>query len=313
MVSITVVPLNNLDLPEGLPLQFGPKFVLREFPEWLRKSKDALGDVDRNERQRLKIVKHALVSEYYADSYGFSDPEWPGPGERSIQDLRYQSAFLAASALWLRQPSSVSFTCAFHAVSHLNGRVHDPPIIMNTKTEGPYYAHPHDQHNPFQLKHAIHAAKICEILETVPRKTPVWAALRSLSAALLSYFPDYRYPLLWQALESLFTDEVKEWKVTQRLRDRISYFLADNPKDQEDIFQKVEVCYAMRSKMVHGRLSEWPEVELHMSHTEAIVRTAIRHILERPGMLAAFISPRRDEFLDAWVASQSFVPPPTPV
>jgi len=312
-MSVTIVPLNNLDLPNGLPLQFGPKFVLTNFPEWLRKSKDAMGDVDRNERYRLKDVKHALVAEYFADSYGFPDPDWIGTESRSIQDLRYQSAFLAATALWLRQPSNVSFTCVFHAVSHLNGRVNDPPIIMRTEREGPYFPHPKDEHNPFQLKHALHAARLCALLETVPRKTPVWAALRSLSAALLSYFPDYRYPLLWQSLESLFTDEVKERNVTQRLRDRISYFLAGSEHEQQALSEKVRGCYKMRSKIVHGRMSAWPEVHVQMEHSEAMLRTCIRHILEKPGMLAAFVSPRRDEFFDAWVASKAFTPPRLPV
>jgi hypothetical protein len=68
----------------------------------------------------------------------------------------------------------------------------------------------------------------------------------------------------------------------------------------------------MRSKIVHGRLGDWPEVEAQMADTEAIVRTAIRHVLEKPGMLQAFIAPKRDEFLDQWVNSKAFTPPPIP-
>jgi hypothetical protein len=309
-MSFTVVPLNNLDLPAGTRIPFGPKFILQDVPEWLKNDKKALSDLDRNERQRVKDAKHALVSEYVADSYGFPDPDWKGPTPRSIQDLRFQSAFLANTALWLRQPSIVSFTSAFHALTVVNGHDVDPPFIIHTDREGPYYTHPKDQGNPFELRHAIHAAKLCQILETVPRKTPVWASLRGLSAALLSYFPDYRYPLFWQALESLFTDETKEWRVTERLRNRISYFLANDGTQQDQISKMVENCYAMRSKIVHGRLGDWPEVEAQMADTEAIVRTAIRYVLEKPGMLHALISPKRDEFLDQWVNSEAFTTPP---
>jgi hypothetical protein len=311
-MSFTIVPLNNLDLPIGSHIQFGPKFVLQDVPEWLKRDEHTVANVDVNERQRLKDAKHALISEYYADSYGHPDPEWSGPKHRSIQDLRFQSAFLASTALWLRQPSHVSFTAVYHALTYLNGRTCDPPIVIHIDREGPYYPHPKDQHNPFQLRHIIDSAKLCEILETVPRNTPLWASLRSLSAALLSYFPDYRYPLFWQALESLFTDETKDWRVTERLRNRISYFLARNANEQEDLSRLVNNCYRMRSKIVHGRLSEWPEVESQMAQTEGIVRTAIRHVLEKPGMLQVFISSRRDEFLDAWVDSRAFTPPALP-
>jgi hypothetical protein len=49
-----------------------------------------------------------------------------------------------------------------------------------------------------------------------------------------------------------------------------------------------------------------------MYTTEAIVRTVTRHIADKPGMLGAFVSPKRNHFLEAWVKSKSFVPPPMP-
>jgi hypothetical protein len=97
-----------------------------------------LANVDVNERQRLKNAKHALISEYDADSYGYPDPEWSGPKQRSIQNLRFQSVFLANTALWLRQPSNVSFTAVYQALTHLNGRTCDPLIVIHIYREGPY-------------------------------------------------------------------------------------------------------------------------------------------------------------------------------
>jgi len=35
----------------------------------------------------------------------------------------------------------------------------------------------------------------------------------------------------------------------------------------------------------------------------------MRHIADKPGMSAAFLSPKRDEFLEEWVKSKAFVPP----
>lgn len=66
------------------------------------------------------------------------------------------------------------------------------------------YCHPRDEHNPVLPKHLTRAASLYEPLSTVPRKSDVWPALRAFWAALVSYQADYRYPLFWQGLESLF-------------------------------------------------------------------------------------------------------------
>jgi hypothetical protein len=47
-----------------------------------------------------------------------------------------------------------------------------------------------------------------------------------------------------------------------------------------------------------------------MGQTEAIVRTVVRHLLEKPGMLPVFISTCRDAFPEKWVLSGSLVPRP---
>jgi len=216
-VSFTVVPVHNLDLGAGRRLSFGSKFVLQDVPEWLKEDKQILTDIGRTDRDLTLAARHALVSEYPADSLGFPDPEWKGAKARSIQKLRFQFAILANLAIWLVQPSQVCFTVGFHALTRLEGRAVDPPIIIHTEREGPFYCHPRDQQNPVSAKHILRAAKLYEKLEVVPRKNVVWAALRAFSAALLSYYPDYRYPLFWQGLESLFTSETKTWKVTERL------------------------------------------------------------------------------------------------
>jgi hypothetical protein len=120
-----------------------------------------------------------------------------------------------------------------------------------------------------------------------------------------------RYPLFWQGLESLFGSDTDNTGVSRRLRDRISYFLATNAKDHCDLHDKVKACYAQRSKIVHGRWEDSSEFrEVYMYTTEAIVRTVVRHIADRPGMLGVFVSPKRNPYLETWVKSRAFTPPP---
>ena len=59
----------------------------------------------------------------------------------------------------------------------------------------------------------------------------------------------------------------------------------------------------MRSKIVHGRWKDDPKIEAVMADTEAIARTALRHIIENPNMLTIFMGKDRDGFLEDLVLS----------
>src|SRR5258708_28961313 len=104
-MSFTVVPLHNLDLPTGTVLPFG-RFTIQDVPEWLIKE-PILNQLSERDRDSVHRAKHALVSEYEADSYGHPDPEWKGTKPKGIQDLRLQSALLANMSLWMVMPSPV--------------------------------------------------------------------------------------------------------------------------------------------------------------------------------------------------------------
>jgi hypothetical protein len=311
-MSFTVVPLHNLDLPAGTIIPFGAKFVLQDVPEWLKKDTESLNKLACHDRSATLKAKHALVSEYEAGSIGEPDPEWKGREPRGIQDLRFQSAMLANMAIWLIQPSIVSFTVGFHALTKIDTRPVDPPIIVRSEREERLYCHPRDKHNRVEPRHIIKAAVLYETLSTVPRKNAVWAALRAFWAALGSYSADYRYPLFWQGLESLFGDEKNTPGLSRRLRERISFFLAEDAANQQQLSDMVKRCYQTRSQIVHGRWEEGPEIDDRMGDTEAIVRTVVRHIMDKPGMLGAFLSVKRDDWLQAWVDSKAFTPPPSP-
>jgi hypothetical protein len=301
-MSFTVVPLHNLDLPRGTCIPFGNGFVLQDTPGWIKVDKGTLADINRNDRNLVLDGKHALVAEYEAPSMGHPDPAWKGAKPKSIQELKFQSAMLASLAIWLRQPSIVCFTVCFHALSQIDCRSLDSPVIVCTRSHDALQCHPWDGYNPVTLNHIVKAGQLHATLSTIPRRNPVWQALRSFWAALTSYPADHRYPLFWMGLESLFGSDNTNWKVTKRLCDRMSLFLGESADAQQSLFAKVEACYNTRSEMIHGRWEDDPNIDQTMADTEAIVRTVVRHLLEKPGMLETFISADRDSFLEKMVA-----------
>ncbi len=311
-MSFTVVPLHDLDLPLGTTIPFGNGFVFQGVPDWLKKDTGFLADINRHDRQATLDAKHALVAEYDAEALGSPDPEWKGKNPKSIQELKFQSAMLANFALWLRQPSPVSFTVCFHALSRpVPGQTEKIPVILQVQSHTRLFCHPNDLPNLLLPKHVVKAGELHGVLSAVPRKNSVWEALRSTWAALTSFPPDHRYPLFWMALEALFgADDTSE--IGYKLAQRIAFFLADNPADARDLFRKVKTCYKMRSIIMHGRWKDDPKIEAVMADTEAIVRTVFRRLLENPEMLRTFLSKHRNEFLEDWVFSRNTDPPPYP-
>ena len=115
---------------------------------------------------------------------------------------------------------------------------------------------------------------------------------------------DYRYPFFWMALEALFGPN-DPGETTFKLCQRIGFFLGgDNLEIARDIFKKAKTCYGMRSRIVHGRWKDDPNIAGVMADTEAIARTALRHVLEHPNLLQVFMSKDRDGFLDELVFSR---------
>jgi hypothetical protein len=310
-MAFTVVPIHNLNLPAGTVIPFG-KFTIQDVPEWLLKE-PILNELSEHDRQGIRDASQALVSEYYADSYGYPDPEWNGNNKKGIQDLRWQSALLANLSMWIVMPSNVCVTLGFHALTELGGRPLEGPVVNSIDRETTLFCHQRGCPNTLNRTHLLRGAALFETLSTVSRKNVVWPALRAFWAAVTSYAGDLRYPLYWQGLESLFGSDNETYGVSKRLRDRISYFLADNPQDQNDLHDRVKASYAVRSEIVHGRWEDSQDFhDIHMYTTEAIVRTVIRKMADTPVMLGAFLSPRRDEFLEAWVQSKSLTPPQFP-
>jgi hypothetical protein len=311
-MSFTVAPLRNLNLPVRTKIPFGNGFFLQDVPQWVKDDKGILADINYHDRQATLEAKHALVAEYDAKSIGEPDPSWSGKTPRSIQDSKTESAVLANLALWLRQPSGVCFTVVLHALSwDIPGSNEKQQIIQRFEPQPPLYCNPNDVQNPVKPTHVVKAGELHAVLCSIPRNNAVWSGMRALWLALTTYESDIRYSLLWIGLEALFGAE-DSGEITYKLAQRIAFFLADTPEDAHDLFGKAKKCYAMRSKIVHGRWNNTPEIVACMADTEAISRTVFRHLLDKPDMLRTFISKQRDKFLEDWVFSRSIDPPPYP-
>lgn len=138
----------------------------------------------------------------------------------------------------------------------------------------------------------------------------MWEALRTFWAGLTMYAPDLRYPFFWMGLEALFGADGGE--IGYKLAQRISFFLADTPETARDLFKVVKTCYGMRSKIIHGRWKDDPNIDKVMADTEAVVRTVVRRPMDNPEMVKTFLSKQRDKFLEEWVFSRYLDPPPYP-
>jgi hypothetical protein len=311
-VSFTVVPIHNLTLPAGTCIPFGNGFMLQDMPLWVHNDTELLKGLNLEECRAVLVAKHALVGEYEASEIGEPDPSWKGRTEKSVQELRTESVFLANIAFWLAQPSPVCFTVVFHALSVIPpGETRQVPIVQLIESQFPLHCHPNDLCNPFNSTHATRAGQLHKVLSSIPRGNRVWEALRSLWAGLTMYSADRRHPFFWIALESLFgSSDAAE--ITYKLSQRIAFFLADNPHDARQLYAKAKKGYGMRSKIVHGRWEDDPELDLVMADTESILRTAFRRLIESPEMLRTFLSKRREAFLEEWVFSRATDPPPFP-
>jgi hypothetical protein len=171
-------------------------------------------------------------------------------------------------------------TNGYHALTDFyTGQRLDKPLVLTPEREGPIYCHPRDQRNIVTPNHLVKAAELFETLSTVPRKNDVWPALR--------------------------------WPPIRPTTDTRCSGKGLNPYSatMQELCDKVKACYRVRSELIHGRWEDDPGFDEHMYNTEAIARTVIRHIASKPGMLAIFLSLRRDEFLEAWVESKAFTPP----
>jgi hypothetical protein len=300
VMSFTVVPLYNVNLTAGTRIPFGDGPVFQDNPEWVKTDTAFLNILSEHDKRSVLSANHAFVIEYEASSIGETDPEHqPAPGEppRTIQDAKTRLAMLANLAIWLRQPSPLCFTVSLHANMWQSfDQVEKKPVLQQSDHLQPLYCHPKDVDNIVTSQHIVKAAQFYPALNSIRQGSPMWVPLRAVWAGLTSYASDIRYLWFWIALEALFGPEDSA-ELSHKLAERIAFFLTEKPEDARNLFQKSKKCYGLRSKIVHGRWKHSPDIDQMMEDTEAIVRTALRRVIERPDIFAIFATKKREEYL----------------
>jgi hypothetical protein len=304
--------MHNLVLPPDSEVVFGDGFVLKELPLWVTEEQ-MLKNLSYTDRQSIPLAKCALMADYEAASIGEPDPS-AAPGDpKSIQGRKFNAVLLANFALWLAQPSKACFTTVFHGLHwDVPGQSNKQPIIQQIERQNPMYCHPAEVANTVSLEQANEAGRFHAVLLSVPRKNPVWRAMRMYWAGLTNSAADIRYSLFWIGLEALFGPDGNTGEITYKLSQRAAFFISNTPQDARDVFGKAKKCYAMRSKIVHGLWEYDPSIDITMADTEMIVRASCRRLLTDPEMLKTFMSKKRDQFLEEWVFSRSTDTPPFP-
>ena len=118
----------------------------------------------------------------------------------------------------------------------------------------------------------------------------VWTAMRALWAALTTTEADIRYSLLWIVLEALFGDEGNSGEITHKLAERIALFLTNTADEARELYHKTKKSYQKRSIIVHGRFNNDSAIDEFMAHTEGILRTSFRHLLDKQQYVTVFYS-----------------------
>jgi hypothetical protein len=298
-MSLTVIPLHNLDLPDCPPIMFGGGFVLDAIPEWLRRDDWLLNRFSAQDREAVLQAKHALIAEYPATTIGENDPGYQGRKPRSIQGSKTEAAGMANLALWIIQPSMACFTSVFHALSWLDPDSNKQiPIIQQTTSRQALFCHPNDETQVVSRSQAEAAGKLSQTMVSISPDSTVWVALRYVYAALTTYARDLRHPMFWIALEAMFGPDQDSGEIAYKLCQRIAFLISTDPVGAKETFRKAKAGYAARSKIVHGRWKESPKMLETMAATETIVRTARHRILSDIDLVREFSSDNRDVFLE---------------
>jgi hypothetical protein len=304
-MAFTVVPIHNLHLPTGTQVDFGAGFVFQDMPQWVKNDK-MLEKMSGHDQYAAGETDHAWVCEYPATSIGEPDPDWRGDEKRSIQATKVEQAYFANLALWLARPSIACFTMVFHAITHNVGGV-DTPLIQQIHHPGPLLVHEEDFHGRVTVEDLRLAAQLHKALVSIPRRNPIWTAIRAFWQGVTMNTSDLRCALYWLGLEALFGPEGNSGELRYRISLRIAYFLSNDPNEAQPLARQLRKAYDMRSKVVHGRWNGDPEIDKVILETEGTGRMALIKILKDPQLIQTFSAKGsgRDDYLENLVFRQT--------
>jgi hypothetical protein len=97
-MSLTVLPLHDLDIGPGARIPFGKNFVLQDVPSWLIQDKATMSDLSQRDRTLVLDSKHALVSEYEAVPTESQIPSGKGKDLATSRALASRRQFWRISA-----------------------------------------------------------------------------------------------------------------------------------------------------------------------------------------------------------------------
>jgi hypothetical protein len=137
----TVVPLVGLKLDSPLKgnIAFSQDLILTRLPDWIF-GDNKYKDLSRIDREALKNVDYAFVMEYQASSLGEPSEDFKYSEERSVQEIKYETAVLCNVALWLAKPSRACFDLVFH-----NPKFEEKYHIQSYCKHSRLVCHPKDQ------------------------------------------------------------------------------------------------------------------------------------------------------------------------
>lgn len=283
------------ELPVETPFHLAAGIYLERVPDWV-KEEQVSEDLSWRDRENIKDAQFAFVTSYQADALGSPDPEWMGAKPRPIQDTVNERFSLAAFALWLAKPSTLSAGTTLHF-----DRENDPYSVRQAATLYRIIVMESEENNELEAADLNLGSQFLGRLLALPRPSSLWTAIHMMLLGLRESRWELRYLSQWIAVEALFGPEQTN-ETTFRLSQRIALFLGGDEAGCKQIFSLAKEAYKWRSKVVHGgRLEKLTnEKSLKFSDwTEQHIRASFQKILLDPNLIATFSNAKaRDNFLD---------------
>ena len=249
-----------------------------------------------SERIEADGSRHCITVEYQANENESPHGQGPGPvQEWSAHDDAQQQARLAHLVLWLVRPTALTFATIILAEKRDSQWI--TGAILN---HAPTYALEPNNQNEFTHEDLAAANKVFQALNSVSLKGPTRTAILVATKALCDSNLEFRFILIWLAMESLFGPEDGR-EITFRLSQRVALFLESDRTMANEMFKTAKDCYGLRSKLVHGFRVATIDDEKLMKFSlisETLLRRSLLTILNAASTIQKFDGETREAYLD---------------
>ncbi|BCG76761.1 HEPN domain-containing protein [Mesorhizobium sp. 113-3-3] len=276
------------------PFELASGVYIEPIPDWV-KSEDALQFLSWRQKEDVSDAQFAFSVRYEAEAIGSPSPEWKGSRPMSVQAYADEKFSLAAFALWLVKPSTLSSGVVLHF-----GEDGDPNSVRQTSEQFAICVSEEEADNVITLEDLSAAGPFLSSLLSMSRDNALWTTVYMTLLALRERRWELRYLLQWVALEALLGSDSPN-EVTFRLSQRIGLFLGESREDRRALFREAKDGYKWRSKIAHGgRLGNLTgEQSLRLSNaTENIIRRSFHKILPSSELIDVFSGKKREDMLE---------------